>query len=102
MSRENETGGTSSVVRQIVNAKAIFDAAATTISTDEAIELRGKAMAAVEDLVRQCEKADVWFKGTERAAFAATAGFVEDNPWKSTLIGAAAGLLAGTVITRLN
>lgn len=84
----------------VSDARHLFEAAAATPLSDKALELRNKGMAALDDV---CAKYDeVQARAAKKSAYAVGAvdDYVQENQWRSTLIAAAVGLLAGVVIAR--
>jgi ElaB/YqjD/DUF883 family membrane-anchored ribosome-binding protein len=100
MHREHSNDGYGEVYERIAEVKAAFEAAATTPSADESIDLRGKALAQLDELVRDCHVSEENAIVRARQALATANSFVKEKPWRSTLIAASTGVLAGAMIVR--
>jgi ElaB/YqjD/DUF883 family membrane-anchored ribosome-binding protein len=81
------------------NAKSAIDSAAAPLA-EKAQQLHDKGFAAIDKMADKYEDVQESAVQTKRQVLAATDAFVQENPWRSTVIAAVVGLLAGVIIVR--
>lgn len=83
----------------IAEAQDLFREAATATAA-KADELRGKAMAILEDAAAQAQQVQSTVVATGKELVANTDDYVNQNPWRAVAISTAVGLVAGLAISR--
>ena len=81
------------------NVKSMIDAGTAPLA-DKAKELHDKGFAAMDKVAAKIDDAQDSAVKVKTQVIASTDAYVQENPWRATLIAGVVGVLAGVIIAR--